>query len=159
MPHCQCPYTRPPLAKPSNDHFSPISGPPPQAELCLDKLLLHPVSLNSTLQQTPEGHNPITSEPSSPTTTSSTPSSPTTSGSTQSSPSSSSIISDSEPESTSGQSTVSMASNRQLCPHIPLRYSETFLKKLHRQPQVKVTNNLSISLLILESETEDMDTT
>ena len=74
MSHCQCPYTRPPLAKPSNVQFSPISGPPPQAELCLNKLLMHLVSLNGTLQHTLEDHNPIPSEPSSPTTNSSIPS-------------------------------------------------------------------------------------
>ena len=112
-PHHQCPYTRSPLAKPSTDYFSPISGPPPQADLCLDKLLTHLVSLNGTLQQTPEDHNPIPLEPSSPTTSGSTPSC---------------TVSKSEPVSTNGQSTVSMASNRQLCPHIPIRYNETFLK-------------------------------
>ena len=152
MPHCQCPYTRPPLAKPSNDHFSPISGQPPQTELCLDKLLMHLVPLN-------ENHNLLPLEPSSPTTTSSTSSSPTTSGSALTSPSTS-TISDSEPESTSSQSTVSMASNRWPCPNITIRYNETFLKRLHRQPQVRVVNNLSIPLLTSESEVEeDMDTT
>ena len=143
--HCQCPYTIPPLAKPSNDHFSPISGPP-QADLCLDKLLMHLVSLNGTLQQTPEDHNPIPSEPSSSTTSGSTPSS------AQGPSSPSSTVSKSEPESTSGQSTVSMASDRQLCPCIPIRYSETFLKKLHGQPQVKVMNNLSIPLSRYQSQ-------
>ena len=43
---------------------------------------------------------------------------------------SSSTISDSEPESTSGQSTVSMVSDRQLYPCIPIRYIETFLKEV-----------------------------
>ena len=127
--------------------------------MCLDKLLMHLVSLNGVLQQRPENDNPLPSEPSSPTTTSSTPSSPTTSGSTLTSPSSS-TISDSEPESTSGQSTVSMGSKRQLCPHIPIRYNETFLKRLHIQPQVRVMNKVFIPLLTSESEVEeDMDTT
>ena len=49
MSHHQCPYTRPPLTKPSNAHSSPISGPLPPAELCLDKLLALLVSLNGTL--------------------------------------------------------------------------------------------------------------
>ena len=132
----------------------PFSGPQPQAELCLHKLLLHLVSLNGTLQHTPKEHNPIPSEPSSLTTRSSTPSSP------QSPCSSSSADSKSEPESTSGQSTISMANNRQLYPHIPISYSETFLKKLHGLPQIKVMNNLSIPLPESKSEAkEDMDTT
>ena len=121
VPQHQCPYARPPHVEPSNNQFSPISGPPPQAKLCLDKQLAHLAFLNSTLQHTPEDHNPMPSEPWSPTTSSSTPSSP------QSPSSASSEDSKSEPESTGGQSPVSMASNRQLCPCIPISY-ETFLK-------------------------------
>ena len=71
VPHCQCPYTRPPLTKPSNTHFSPISGPLPPAELCLDRLLMHLVSLNGTLELTLKDNIPTSMEPSSSTTSTS----------------------------------------------------------------------------------------
>ena len=115
--------------KPSNTQFSPISGPLP-AEICLNKLLVHLVSINDNLQNATEDHCSTPSEPSSPSTTTST-----------QSPHSSSLrisISESESESTSSQSELSTASNRQLCPDLPPRYSETFLMRIQGRPQVRV---------------------
>ena len=69
--------------------------------------------------------------------------------------------SESESESTSGQSTVSTASDRQLCPHMPLRYNETFLMRLQGRPHIWVmpTLYLQLSESSSDSEEEDMDTT
>ena len=149
-PHCQCPYTRPQPTKPSNAQFSPISVPLPQAKLCLNKLLAHLVSLNDTSQIITEDHSTTPLDPCSPTTT----------RSTQSSSSPSTSDSECDAESTSSYSTLSTASDRQLCPRIPISYNETFLKKLHGRPQVRVMHNLSILLLASDSDAgEDMDTT
>ena len=88
-----------------------------------------------------------------------------------SSPSSSSTDPDSEPEVTSssgptadteslsGQSTTSTCSDRQLTPHLPIQYNETFLQRLQGRPQVTIMPTLSIPLLLSSSNEEDMDTT
>ena len=47
---CQCPYSRPPHIKPSTLQPNPISGPPPTAEICLNKLLAKFISLNGNPQ-------------------------------------------------------------------------------------------------------------
>ena len=52
MPQHHRQYTGSLPSKSSNTQFGPTSGPPPQAELYLDKLLVHIVSLNGTLQPT-----------------------------------------------------------------------------------------------------------
>ena len=53
---------------------------------------------------------------------------------------------------------MSTVIDRQLHPHIPISYSETFLKKLHGRQQVRVMHNITILLPDYELE-EDMDTT
>ena len=70
-PHCKCPYSRPPYTKPSNLQSSPTSGPLPTAEICLNKLLVHLVSLNGNPPTTTEHQDTAPSEPSSPIITSS----------------------------------------------------------------------------------------
>ena len=62
-PHCQCPYSRPPHTKPFNPQSSPISGPPPTAEICLNKLLAHLISLNGNPQTTSECQDTAPTEP------------------------------------------------------------------------------------------------
>ena len=53
----------------------------------------------------------------------------------------------------------STASDHQLHPCLPIRYNETFLKKLNGKPQVAVMNYLSIPLPPSDmDEEEDMDT-
>ena len=48
--HHNCPYSRPHSTKPSKHPHNPISGPPPLAELCLNKLLMHLISRNGIAQ-------------------------------------------------------------------------------------------------------------
>ena len=120
-PH-QCPYSRPQQFKPSNSQPKPISGPPPTAEICLNLLLMHLISLNGNPQSNPVSQNMSSQDPS-----------PPTSPQTQSSSSSSSYTDpESEPEvrsssictadteSLSGQSTASTCSDRQLRPRLPI---------------------------------------
>ena len=152
-PYHQCPYSRSHHAKSSNTQFSPISEPPPPTEICLNKLLMHLVSINGNPHNTTEDHCNTPLEPLSPSTITST-----------QSPHSSSPIttsSESESESTSCQSTLSNPSDRQLHPHLPLRTNKTFLMRLQGRPQVKVIPTLSIPLpeSSSDSEEEDMDTT
>ena len=66
--HHSCPYTRPHSSKPSNSPHNPISGPPPQAELCLNKLLMHLISLNGITQPSTKDNTGPTQSPSSPST-------------------------------------------------------------------------------------------
>ena len=106
-PHCQCPYSRPPHTKLSNPQSSPISGPPPKAGICLNKLLMHLVSLNGNPQTTTEHQDTAPMEPSSPNITSSSQSSSYLDTDTESDAASTT-------ESTSSQSTMSTASDRQL---------------------------------------------
>ena len=158
---CQCPYSRPQQIKPSNPQPKPISGPPPTAEICLNQLLAHLISLNGNPQSNALGQNTSFQDPS-----------PPTSPQTQSSSSSSSYTDpNSEPEATSssictvdteslsGQSTTSTCSDRQLRPRMPICYNETFLMRLQGRPQVTIMPTLSILLPLSSSEEEDMDTT
>ena len=53
-------------------------------------------------------------------------------------------------------SQTSLASERSLRPRIPISYNETLLQRLHRRPQVRTLNNLSLPLPISSDEdTED----
>ena len=73
---------------------------------------------------------------------------PNSTSSEDSSPSSSQTSPgyDMEEETTSDdESIVSTTSDRQLRPHAPISYNETVLKHLHRQPQVRTLNNMSIT--------------
>ena len=55
-------------------------------------------------------------------------------------------------------SQTSTASSRTLRPRIPISYNETLLKHLHRRPQIRTLNNLSIPLPDSSNEeTEDTD--
>ena len=55
-------------------------------------------------------------------------------------------------------SQTSTASDRTLRPRIPISYNETLLQHLHRGPQIKTLNNLSIPLPDSSDEdTEDTD--
>ena len=161
-PH-QCPYSRPQQFKPPDHQKKPISGPPPTADICLNQLLAHLISLNGNPQSNLVSQNMSSQEPS-----------PPTSPQTQSSSSSSSYTDpDSEPEATSssictadteslsGQLTASTCSNRQLRPRprLPIQYNEAFLTRLQGRPQVTIMPTLSIPLPSSSSEEEDMDTT
>ena len=158
---CQCPYSRPQQIKPSKPQPKPISGPPHTADICLNQLLMHLISLNGNPQSNTVSQNMSFQDPSTP-----------TSPQTQSSSSSSSYTDpDSEPEATSsnictagteslsGQSTASTCSDRQLRPRLSIHYNETFLTRLQGRPQVTVMPALSIPLPLSSSEEEDMDTT
>ena len=112
-PHCQCPYSRPPYTKPSNLQSSPISGPLPTAEICLNKLLVHLVSLNGNPQTTTEHQDTAPLEPPLPTITSSLQSSSSSDPASESEAASTSSQS-ADTESTSSQSSISTASDRQL---------------------------------------------
>ena len=50
-----------------------------------------------------------------------------------------------------------MASDRQLCPEIPINYSETLLKRLHGHPQVRMLHNILIPLDLSEDTDEDSE--
>ena len=158
---CQCPYSRPQQIISSNPQPKPISGPPPTAEICLNQLLAHLISLNGNPQGNAVCQNISFQDPS-----------PPTSPQTQSSSSSSSYTDpDSEPEATSSsictadteslssQSTISTCSDRQPRPRMPICYNETFLTRLQGRPQVTIMPTLSIPLLLSSSVEEDIDTT
>ena len=158
---CQCPYSRPQQTKPSNPQPKHISRPPPTAEICLNQLLTHLISLNGNPQSNTVSQNTSFQDPS-----------PPTFPQTQSSSSSSSYKDpDSEPEATSssictadteslsGQSTASTCSDRQLRPRLPIQYNKTFFMRLQGRPQVTVMPTLSIPLPLSSSEEEDMDST
>ena len=156
-PHCQCPYSRPPYTKASNVQSCPISHPPPTAKVCLNKILTHLVFLNGNPQTTTEHQDTAPSEPSSHIITSSS-QSPHSSDSESEAANTSSQSADTK--STSGQSAISTASNRQLCPHLPIRCNETFLQRLQGRPQVKIMPTLPIPLPESSSDNEEeMDTT
>ena len=139
--HQNCPYTRPHLTKPSNCPIKPISGPPQQDKLCPYNVLMQLISLNGIA---PTAYFPITflhhlvihhysssSLDSNPVSRSSTKSTENT---------------ESSSESGNTSSLESMASDHQLCLHLPIRYNETFLKKLNGKPQIAIMNCLSIPL-------------
>ena len=48
-----------------------------------------------------------------------------------------------------------LMSDCQLRPRYPINYNETVLTKLHRLPQIKTFNNLSIPLPVTKSESEE----
>ena len=119
-PTHQSPYSRPQQFKPSNPQPRPISGPPPTAEICLNQLLTHLISLNGNPQSNIVSQNMSFQDPS-----------PPASPQTQSSSSSytdpdselevtSSSICTVDTESLSGQSTASTCSDRQLRPRLPI---------------------------------------
>ena len=160
IPH-QCPYSRPQQIKPSNPQPKPTSGPPPTAEICLNQLLMHLISLNdnpksSTVSQNISFQDP--SPPTSPQTQSSSSGSSYTDPDSETEATSSSICT-ADTESLSGQSITSTCSDTQLRPRIPIRYNETFLTRLQGRPQVIIMPTLSILLPLSSSEEEDMDTT
>ena len=154
----QCPYSRPQQIKPSNLQLKPISGPP-TAEICLNQLLMHLISLNGNPQSNTLGQNTPFQDP------------PAQTSPQSSSPSSSSADPDSDPEATSssictadtdrlsGQSITLTCSDRQLRPRLPICYHETFLMRLQGRPQVTIMPTLAIRLPLSSSEEEDMDTT
>ena len=152
--HQSCPYTRPHLTKPSNYPLKPISGPSQQDKLCPYSMLMQLISLNGIAQ-------PHTS-PSPSTSPSHSSHSFSSLDSNSVSPSSTKSTESTESSSESGSTTSleSTASDCQLCPCLPIRYNETFLKKLNGKPQVAVMNYLSIPLPPSDTdEEEDMDTT
>ena len=154
--HHNCPYTRPHSTKPWKPPHNPIPGPPPQAELCPNKLPMHLISINGIPQPSAKNNPGPSNSPLSP-----SPSSLLSSvRSPDSNSGSSSSITESSSETESTASTMSTASDRQLCPHLPIRYNEVFLKKLSGRPQITTMNNLSIPLPPSDTdEEEDMDTT
>ena len=52
---------------------------------------------------------------------------------------------------------VSTASDRQLCPCIPINYNETLLKCLQGGSQGRTFNNISIPMPTMDSDSEDTD--
>ena len=138
--HQNCPYTRPRLTKPSNHPPKPISGPPQQDKLCPYNVLLQLISLNGITQ-------PHTSPSPSPSPSCSSHSfSSLDSNSVSPSRTRSTESTEFTSESGSTTSLESTASDRQLHLHLPIRYNETFLKKLNGKPQVAVMNYLSVPL-------------
>ena len=96
------------------------------------------------------------SSPSSPATTLNLiPRTETTSTDTTTDTSSDASSSDDTMSTSSEISTTSMMSDQQLRPRYPINYNETILTKLHRLPQIKTFNNLSIPLPVTESESEE----
>ena len=151
--HQNCPYTRPHLTKPSNHPYKPISGPPQQDKLCPYKVLMQLISLN--------GIAPPHTSPSPSPSPSHSSHSFSSLDCTSVSPSSTRSTESTEFTSESGTiiSLESTASDWQLHPCLPIRYNETFLKKLNGKPQVAVMNYLSIPLPPSDTdEEEDMDT-
>ena len=152
--HQNCPYPRPHSTKPSNHPLKPISGPPQQDKLCPYNVLAQLISLNGIAQlHTSPSPSPSPSHSSC---------SFSSLDSNSVSPSSTKSTESTESTSESGSTTLleSTASDQQLCLDLPIRYNETFLKKLNDKPQVAVMNYLSIPLPPSDTdEEEDMDTT
>ena len=152
--HQNCPYTRPQLTKPSNYPLKPISGPPQQDKLCPYNVLMQLVSLNGITQL----HTSPSPSPSPSHSSHSFSSLDSNSVSLSSTKSTESTESSSE----SGSTTLLESTARfcHLLLHLPIRYNETFLKRLNGKPQVAVMNYLSIPLPPSDTdEEEDMDTT
>ena len=58
----------------------------------------------------------------------------------------------------SEMSNLSTASCRTLRPRVPINYSNTLLKQLHRRPQIRTLNNISILLSDFSEEDVQEDT-
>ena len=116
----------------------------------MDQLLQYLAAINGHSNMQLSEMNPhVTPAPGTPNNTSSEDLSP--------SPSQTSPSYDMEEETTSDdESIVSTTSDRQLRPCAPTSYNEIVLKGLHRQPQVRTLNNISIPLPSDSSE-EDTD--
>ena len=156
---CQCPYSRPQQNKPSNPQPKLISGLPPTAEICLNQLLAHLISLNGNPQNNTVSQNTSFQDPSPPTSSQSSSSSSSYTDPSFEPEATSSSIYTVDTESLSGQSTTSTCHDRQLRPRLPIHYNETFLMRLQGRPQVTIMPTLSIPLPLSSSEEEDMDTT
>ena len=144
--HHNCPYTRYHSTKPSNSPHNPISGPPPQAELCLNNLPMYLISINGITQpSTKDNTDPPQSSPL-PSPCPSLLNSSSTLSSQDSTLESSPSSTESPWETETTASVTSTASDRQLHPFLPIRYNKVFLKKLNGRPQITTMNNLSIPL-------------
>ena len=137
-----------PIARPSTPttpHHNPItrpSTPTNSTPQTMDQYLAHLATTNDQWQK----HRVIQTQTNTYTNTlayTSTPSSPTQSKSSSDSSASHTIFSN---DSDSDISTLSMASDRQLRPHIPINHNQTLFRRLHSHPQVRVFNNVSIPL-------------
>ena len=123
----------------------------PQSETTTDQLLQYLVAINgqSTIQPPLKIQN-VTPTPVTP--------SSTTSEQPLTCPSQISPSYNTEDTTTSDdESIISIASDRQLRPSVPISYNETVLKNLQGNPQIRTLNNLSIPLLI-DSSSKDTDT-
>ena len=119
-----------------------ITGPP-QPPDSINKLLQCLVAINGHSNvQLPGMDQDVMSTPETPNSTSSEHSSALCS---QTSPS---YDTEEETATSDDESTISTTSDRQLRPLAPMSYSETVLKHLHGQPQVRTLNNVSIPLPI-----------
>ena len=152
--HQNCPYTRPRMTKPSNCFIKPISGPPQQDKLCSYNVLVQLILLNG-ITQLHISPSPSPSPSRSSCSSSSLDFNPVSPNSTKSTE-----TTESSSETGSTTSLESMASDHQLRLCLPIRYNETFLKRLNGKPQVATLNYLSIPLPPSDTdEEEDMDTT
>ena len=147
--HQTCPYTRPHSTKPSNHPLKPIHGPPQQDKLCPYNVCAQLISLNGIAQL----HNFPSPSPS----PSHSSCSFSSLDSTSVSPCSTKSTENTESNSESGSTTLleSTASDHQLHLHLPIRYNETFLKRLNGKPQVAVMNYLSILLPPPDTDEEE----
>ena len=161
---------RPPQPHSSNKNTA-ITGPSTTNTNIPKSLITRPLSLllpspiymlsylsanNSPCILPPAADSTSTTSTSPSTSPATTPNTSRSSSPTLSSPRSSDEESDT-PSTSSRESNTSIkstASDRQLRPRIPISYNKTFLTCLHRRPQVKTLNNISIPLPLV-SESED----
>ena len=112
----------------------------PQSETTIDQLLQYLVAIsghsNVQLLQTIQDAIP----------TPTTPSSTTSKQSTCSSQQSTSYNTEGDTTICDKESIISIASDRQLRPHVPTSYNETVIKCLHGQPKVRTLNYAPIPL-------------
>ena len=121
-----------------------------------DQILAHLTAINQPQALEQMHEDQITeSSPSSPATTSTDPETETTSTESTTDTSSDTSPSDETTSTSSEISTTSTLSDHQLRPRYPINYNEKVLTKLHRLPQIKTFNNLSIPLPVTELESEE----
>ena len=134
----------------SQDNQPVITGP--SLSNTTDQLLQYLAAINghNTVQQPLEIQNKPTPTATPSSTTSELPSTNSSSASTDCTTTEDATTSD-------DKSITSIASDRQLRPHVPISYNETVLKCLHGKPQIRTLNNISIPLPI-DSSSEDTDT-
>ena len=150
VPAPRCKFlTRPPE---QNQRYTTITA----TTTNFDQILAHLTAINQPQVLEPMHEDQINeSFPSSPATTSTDPETETTSSDSTIDTSSDASSSDDTMSTSSEISTTSMISYHQLRPRCLINYNKKVLTQLHRLPQIRTFNNLSIPLPVTETESEE----